>query len=209
MPKPDRPESVMKQLIPHLVTADVHFQECPAWLIRPGRAECRDLWPTVQHIYNHLTEQHLPETMPQRELRRIDITLHYPDGSKQFLEIDETQHFNQWRSMTLDFYPDDVPVGFPKDQWKDRSDKSLKLPGGGFARPKPPLFPEQGGRHRQRAFRDMLADLLPSQYDYRPTLRVSDLEVAEWQSLPNPLQGISRALIDRGLPAEYISLATT
>jgi hypothetical protein len=53
----------------------------------------------------------------------------------------------------------------------------------------------------------MLADLLPSQYGYRPTLRVSDLEVVGWKSMPNPLQVVSQALIDRGLPAEYVHIA--
>jgi hypothetical protein len=90
-------------------------------------------WPVIQEIYGELTGMQLPETMPPRELRRVEITLLYPDGSRQFLEIDETQHFNQWRALTLDFYPDDVPVGFPKDQWKDRSNKTLKLKGGRFA----------------------------------------------------------------------------
>jgi hypothetical protein len=34
-------------------------------------------------------------------------------------------------------------------------------PGGGFARPRPPLSPGDGGRHRRRAFLDALADLPP------------------------------------------------
>ena len=32
----------------------------------------------------------------------------------------------------------------------------------------------------QRAFRDMLADLLPPEHNFAPTLRVADFEVLPW-----------------------------
>lgn len=32
----------------------------------------------------------------------------------------------------------------------------------------------------QRAFRDMLADLLPPVHDFDPTLRIADFEVSGW-----------------------------
>lgn len=32
----------------------------------------------------------------------------------------------------------------------------------------------------QRAFRDTLADLLPPEYGYLPTLRIADFEVNPW-----------------------------
>lgn len=60
------------------------------------------------------------------------------------------------------------------------STAAKRLPGGGFARPCPPLFPDPGGRHLQRAFRDGLADLLPSVHGWRPTLRIADFEVVDW-----------------------------
>jgi hypothetical protein len=37
-----------------------------------------------------------------------------------------------------------------------------------------------GGRHRQRAFRDSLADLLPALHDFGPTLRLADFEVSHF-----------------------------
>lgn len=37
-----------------------------------------------------------------------------------------------------------------------------------------------GGRHRQRAFRDALADLLPELYGFGPTIRITDFEVEPW-----------------------------
>lgn len=56
----------------------------------------------------------------------------------------------------------------------------MKLRGGGFGRPCPPLFTELGGRHSQCAFRDALADLMPKLYGWAPTLRIGDFEVTAW-----------------------------
>jgi hypothetical protein len=193
------------QWLRQLVDAQVLDQQCPAWLLRPGRTECGELWPVVQEIYTHLTGLKLPEIMSLKENRRIDVLLAYPDGTHQFFEIDEKQHFNPCRAITLEHYPNDVPLGFAKDTWKTRA-FNTRPRSGGWARPCPPLFPEPGGRHQQRAFRDMLADLLPPRYGFRPTIRVSDRDVSEWQRWPQPLQSVSQALIDRGLPAEYVVL---
>lgn len=45
------------------------------------------------------------------------------------------------------------------------------------ASPLPSSFPGDGGRHKQRAFRDLLADLIPPLNGWQPTCRVSDDEV--------------------------------
>ena len=52
----------------------------PAWLMRPGRIECGEMWPLVQRIYTTLTSMTLPDTMPSRERRTIDAVLtHHAD----------------------------------------------------------------------------------------------------------------------------------
>lgn len=51
---------------------------CPPWLRRPGRAESRDLWPTMQAIFADLTGRVLPDEMPPRERRSIDGVLTTP-----------------------------------------------------------------------------------------------------------------------------------
>jgi hypothetical protein len=73
-----------------------------------------------------------------------------------------------------------VRVAFPVDRWIEQSEKKKRLEGGGLGRPKPPLFPAEYGRHMQRPFRDMLADLLPPEYGYQPTLQIGDFEVLPW-----------------------------
>ena len=44
----------------------------------------------------------------------------------------------------------------------------------------PAAVPEVGGRHRQRAFRDALTDVLPTVHGWEPTLRIADFEVRSW-----------------------------
>ena len=43
-----------------------------------------------------------------------------------------------------------------------------------------PLFPGEGARHRQRAFRDALTDILAPDYGFAPTLRIAHFEVKDW-----------------------------
>ena len=147
----------------------------PDWLNRPGRSECGPLWELVQDIYHRLTGLTLPETMPPRERRTVDAVLDYDDGSLQILEVDETQHFNECRALTLRSYPD-REVAFDRQAWLKRCDEKKRLEGGGFAVPRPPLFPDENGRHQQRAFRDALCDLLPPLYGFHPTARIAYFE---------------------------------
>ena len=44
-----------------------------------------------------------------------------------------------------------------------------------------------GVRHRQRAFRDALADLLPALHGFGPTIRIGHFEVERLAGLTTPL----------------------
>ncbi|HXH78676.1 hypothetical protein [Nocardioides sp.] len=94
--------------------------------------------------------------------------------------MDEIQHFTVPRARTIALYPDHVETAFDQGLWAARAAANTKQRGGGFARPCPPLFPEPGGRHTQRAFRDALADLLPGLHGWAPTLRIADFDVLGW-----------------------------
>lgn len=128
----------------------------PDWLVRPGKQECGDQWPLVQEIYHRLTGIELPEVMRQAERRTVDGVFRSEAGTFIF-ELDETQHFNAYRASTLRCYPDELPLAFDKCDWIRRCQRKTRLEGGGFAKPKPPLFPGENGRHKQRAFRTPLA----------------------------------------------------
>ena len=153
----------------------------PEWLVRPGKIECGDRWPLVQELYGDLSGGlELPEVMRLVEWRTLDAILQVPGEPPRILEFDETQHFNPYRARALRIYARAVPLAFPSGIWIERSERKAKLERGGFGEPKPPLFPGEGGRHRQRAFRDALCDLLPPDHGFLPTLRIADFEVEAW-----------------------------
>jgi hypothetical protein len=177
--------SLLHDVLPH--GSVVAEETTPTWLFRPGRAECADVWPLVQDVYRSLTHRALPEQMPARERRRLDAVITYPDGRQRVLEVDERQHFTSSRMITLDFYDGLVRIAFNVAAWRLRCQELRgREPGGGFARPCPPLFPDPGGRHRQRAFRDFLADVLPIAHGWLPTMRVSDDEARTVLAGSNP-----------------------
>jgi len=172
--------------------------EMPPWLVRPGKVECADRWALVQEVYADLTGgKVLPEVMRPVERREIDAILQRPGEPPRILEFDEKQHFNHYRARTLGFYADEVPLAFPAAVWVERSHQKTRLEGGGFGKPKPPLFPGDGGRHRQRAFRDALCDILPPEYGFLPTLRIGDFEVAGLLGAADGAERMARLLDKR------------
>lgn len=155
--------------------------ETPRWLKRPGRVECGNRWPLVSAVYADLTEGgELPDVAPVRERRTVDAVLVDGEGGRRILEVDEVQHFNAFRAATLYRYEREVTVAFDVEAWLRRCRDKTRLERGGFAKPRPPLFPGQNGRHRQRAFRDALTDILPGEHGWLPTLRIGDFEVEGW-----------------------------
>jgi hypothetical protein len=147
-------------------------ESCPPWLLRPGVAECCDVWEAISAAYGALTGLTLPAEAPTRESRRLDAVLTWADGTSQAVEVDEVQHFSPQRLITFDHYPRGSVVGYNVSAWRAECAVPRKQRGGGWGKAKPPLFPGDGGRHRQRAFRDMLADLLPPEHGWRPTVRL-------------------------------------
>ncbi|WP_414476441.1 hypothetical protein [Microvirga sp. M2] len=88
--------------------------------------------------------------MRKVERRAVDAVLVVPGSPPRILKVGEKQHVNAYRAATLRRYKDELPLAFDADLRIARSDAKAKLEGGGFGRPMPPLFPGEGGRHRQR-----------------------------------------------------------
>ena len=170
----------------------------PDWLMRPGKKECRERWQLICEIYSELTNKKLQETMPPREWRRLDYVLKIAGSASRIIEVDEEQHFNCFRAKTLHLYPSDIKLAFDRNEWIKHSEIPRKLRGGGFGKPKKPLFPDDGGRHLQRAFRDALADILPSGHHFEPTLRIAYFEV-EWLMADDAPKRMEQLLLSRGL----------
>jgi hypothetical protein len=172
---------------------------CPDWLVRPGKDECGSLWPTIQSVYNELTGGELPDVMRKVESRKLDAVVVGPDDVSRVFEVDESQHFNPFRAATFRHYLPDTLTAFDRESWLTRSAAATKLRGGGYARAMPPLFPDAGGRHLQRAFRDALADLVPTVHGWAPTLRVADWEVLPWLHSPDASHRMGNLLAGKGI----------
>lgn len=187
--------AVQETLPEATITAEVAH----AWLVRPGKVECKGRWSVLCAIYEQLTGLELPEVMPRRESRRADALIEMSGQSPRLLEFDESQHFNLHRAATLRAYPADVETAFPRETWLRASEASTRKLGttGGWGRAKPPPFPEPGGRHLQRAFRDALADLLPAEHVWAPTLRIADFEVQDWIQGPTATARMRKLLDER------------
>ena len=112
-------------------------EQCPDWLRRPGRSECRDLWDTACNVYRELTGLDLPDVMPSRERRSLDAVIEHRDGTRRVIEVDEAQHFNRHRALTLEHYPKGTRLAFDRALWRERSLACTKLRGGGWGRAKP------------------------------------------------------------------------
>ena len=169
----------------------------PAWLVRPGRDECGQQWSLMQELYSQLSPGlELPDVMRSVERRELDAVLEH-DGVVRVFEFDERQHFNRFRAQTLRQYAHVVPLAFDPDEWMRRSEQKARLEGGGWGAPRPPLFAGEHGRHRQRAFRDALVDVVPLEHGYAPTLRISEHEVAGWLSSADAPVRIETLLTDK------------
>lgn len=88
------------------------------------------------------------------------------------IEIDEVQHFTSARLLTLERYPEHVPLGFDPDEyrrliqtWRHKGDAA-------FAHRVSHDFPRPGGRQAQRAYNDALRDLLAPTFTGLPVLRI-------------------------------------
>ena len=87
------------------VTGGTIGTETPSWLLHPGQEECGKYWQLVCKTYNALTGLELPDVMPSKETRKIDGILRMRCVGERILEVDEKQHFNRHRIMTIDLYP--------------------------------------------------------------------------------------------------------
>lgn len=77
----------------------------PAWLQSPNAKDCGRRWRLVQRIYESLTGLELPDEMPPRERRNVDLVIQCRGQAPRIVEFDEKQHFNGFRALTIRQYP--------------------------------------------------------------------------------------------------------
>ncbi len=84
------------------------------------------------------------------------------------IEFDERQHFTPLRGVSLENYPVNATLGFPRDRWIRLSNKIR-------AGDNSPMY-----RDEQRAFYDSIRDLMAPQIGLLPVVRVFEEDV-EWE----------------------------
>lgn len=72
-------------------------------------------------MYRELTGLDLPDVMPSRERRSLDAVIEHRDGTRRVIEVDEAQHFNRHRALTLEHYPQGTRLAFDRALWRERS----------------------------------------------------------------------------------------
>ncbi len=92
-----------------------------------------------------------------KQLHRCDL---YIPSIDAVVEFDESQHFTAARDIALSRYPQDLPLGFDLQKWRERC-RSID------AKDKYPEF-----RDEQRAWYDCLRDFLPLTKGMFPTIRI-------------------------------------
>lgn len=95
--------------------------------------------------------------------------LHSKTGT--LIEIDESQHFTSPRLLTLDLYPDELPLGFDLDDYRDLC-RRWRHESDGYYRTKEARGFGVGGRQKQRAYYDALRDIATPAMGHPPLIRI-------------------------------------
>ena len=163
--------------------ASYRMEYSPDWLTGvPNKDILKDHWDLVKKVYSSLVENKYELEEQLKLVKRPGkqyFDIWFNDPYYFAVEFDEDQHFNQFRATTLEYYAD-FECGINLADYQKYCNVVKKPGTSGFQRLKtpdplfPPMLPneKQDNRIRQRAFRDLLKDLLPVAMDYCPTVRI-------------------------------------
>jgi hypothetical protein len=128
--------------------------------------------PAVRQVLEEIFAALGGDVLAQARKRATPLAgdfLHEPTGT--LIEIDEHQHFTSYRLLTLDHYPDGVPLGFDLDEYRGLCHRWASKADGYF-RTKAATGFGPSGRQRQRAY-DALRDLAAPAIGLPPVIRVA------------------------------------
>lgn len=178
-------------------------------------------WEKISHLYSLLVDNKWMLNSVIRDnfdkinygKQRIDIWFEEPYNF--IFEFDESQHFNQFRLMTLEKYDEYNQSSFDLKHYLSLTRQKIVKPGtSGFQKLKTfdPLFPpmlegeKQDNRFRQRAFRDFLKDITPALKGFNPTIRISyqitNSEIEEFSE--SGLARIKEHILQRNLLSKIV-----
>jgi hypothetical protein len=104
-----------------------------------------------------------------RQTRLSGDFVHPPTGT--LIEVDESQHFTSARLTSLEAYPDDLPLGFDLNDYRELC-RRWRLESDGYYRTKQARGFTRSGRQKQRAYYDSLRDIATSAMGHPPLVRI-------------------------------------
>ncbi|MDP3712159.1 MAG: hypothetical protein Q8R60_06720 [Mycobacteriales bacterium] len=117
---------------------------------------------------------------------------YFHEPTSTLVEVDEFQHFTSHRLITLSMYPDNVVLGFDREQYIGLCTQTSARADRYRATKDAKCFGE-GGRQRQRAYHDALRDLAAPALGHTGVIRAPALDQdgaaawrAVWHRLPAP-----------------------
>ena len=166
------------------------FEQKKDWLLNvPNKDLYSEFWNEISFVYSNIADNmwdideqiNLIQQNKLTAKARIDIWFEEPYNF--ICEFDETQHFNQFRQITLENSYKVFKYSFNYNDYLEICKNRILAPGtSGFhkLRSQDNLFPpmykseKQDNRLRQRAFRDFLKDIVPVKLGHNPTVRTSN-----------------------------------
>lgn len=160
----------------------------PDFYVTPSEEIFKKNWKSVTGVYEKVNgfDLKLEEVLKSNKsnlksgFHEADIFFYSP--FKMIVEYDERQHFNQFRRITLQSNLYVGYSGFASTTYTSLNQRIVKPGkknnGSCYVNGDDPLFPpneeenKQDNRHRQRAFRDYLKDLIAQEWSYKPTVRI-------------------------------------
>lgn len=138
------------------------------WPCTPDGLEASPVRPVLTAIHGALVAHRgHAGFVRSRRLPRCDFYVPPgPHGPGFLVEYDEEQHFTAPRALSLAGVPAGHPVAFDLVRWRDLANSMNK-------HDNDPAF-----RDEQRAWYDVLRDVLPAEHGLGPTSRLLDREIA-------------------------------
>ena len=122
------------------------------WLKRPGQEECGNRWPLIRKFNYELTGCELPDNMPSEEWRQVDVVFQRKIVRCYIYKLNEKQHFNAHRAVTIKLYPTNFAITFSIDWWLSSANGNPNLRVVGSQNQGILCFPEQNRRQRNVYF---------------------------------------------------------
>ncbi len=173
-------ENRIVNLIEEILGSKAERQKTFDWLLNTHMSvENKQAMDTLDCIFIGLSGDKAKLLEKRKRKLRVDA---YFEKENLAIEIDELQHFTEFRLKTLNIIntSKDIDIGFNIDEYKrycqENYTRAIEKGQPGYRKPKLE-FPFEYGRAYQRAYFDSMRDILFPVYLKKSIIRISELEL--------------------------------